>query len=157
AYSVTGTYVILITVTKAGAGTHQGTGAITVDAAPVETGPTATFSNNGPVPEGSTATVRFADPSVPSGLKYSYDFDNDGRFDTPDSDPPTATVPASFLTDGPATPIVTGRIAGATGHTDYTTAIDITNAPPVAGLLGPSHGVFGQPLSDSFQASDPSP
>ena len=66
-------------------------------------------SNDGPVPEGSTATVTFtgqADPSADdlAALVYSYDFDNDGTFEvTSSASRASATVPASFLANGPAT------------------------------------------------------
>src|SRR5262249_19453754 len=88
--------------------------------------PTATFGNDGDVQEGDTATVSFTDPTSPStsDLLYSYDFNNDGAFEISNSLSPTATVPASFLDDGPGTRIVHGRIADTLGaYTDYTTTI----------------------------------
>jgi VCBS repeat-containing protein len=153
-YASGGNFRVLITVTDNAGGVGSASFMVAVNS---DTDPTATFSDSGPVSEGSTATVSFTNPSEPSGLKYSYDFDNDGVFDITDSDSPTATVPTNFLTDGPGTHIVAGRIANATGHTDYTTAINITNAPPGAAVVGPTNGVFGQTLSYSFQAGDPSP
>ena len=68
--------------------------------------PTATLGNDGPVAEGSTATVTFSGQSDPSAddaatLTYSYDFDDDGTFEVDDSSSPSATVPARSSTTGP--------------------------------------------------------
>ena len=78
--------------------------------------PTATFANDGPVAEGSTATVTFSGQSDPSAddlanLTYSYDFDNDGIFEVIGSPSDSETVPARFLANGPATVTVLGRVA----------------------------------------------
>jgi hypothetical protein len=121
-----------------------------VDSTPAEltltnTTPTASFANGGAVPEGSTGTVSFSSPLDPSntdtaaGFTYSYDFDSDGNFEIVDSLSATATVPASFLADGPGSRTVTGRIKDKDGgSTDYTTTIPITNAAPIiTSLNGP--------------------
>ena len=69
--------------------------------------PTGTLSNNGPANEGSTASASFAGQSDPSsvdtaaGFRYSYDFNNDGVFEITDSTSSSATVPATYLNDGP--------------------------------------------------------
>lgn len=103
--------------------------------------PTAALGNGGSVTEGSTGTVSFtsqADASAidaTAGFKYSYDFDNDGAFEVANSTSATATVPASFLADGPATRMVSGRIADKDGgYTDYTTSIGVDNAAPVVAV-----------------------
>src|SRR5205807_2401258 len=69
--------------------------------------PTANFSSSGTANEGGSATVSFsnqADPSLAdrtAGFRYSYDFNNDGTFDVQNSGAAQATIPTSFLDDGP--------------------------------------------------------
>jgi uncharacterized delta-60 repeat protein len=109
--------------------------------------PTATFFNGGAVSEGSAGLVGFtgeADPSGPdttAGFKYSYDFNNDNNFEIVDSTSNSASVPASFLADGPGSRIVHGRIKDKDGgFTDYTTTITINNVTPVVNA-GPDANV----------------
>ena len=54
-----------------------------------------------------------ADPSADdlATLVYSYDFDNDGTFEVTASTSSSATVPASFLADGPGTRTVRAVVA----------------------------------------------
>jgi LPXTG-motif cell wall-anchored protein len=125
--------------------------------------PTATIGNNGPVAEGSTATVTFTGQSDPStadvgaGFAYSYDFDNNGTFEITGSASASATVPASFLDHGPSTRTVRGRIADKDGDfTDYTTVITVTNAAPTATINAPSTGTIGVPVTIKVGATDPS-
>lgn len=103
--------------------------------------PTATLSNGGPVNEGSTGTVSFSNPFDPStadsAFRYAFDFDNNGTFDSGNGtyagsgSSVSATVPASFLTDGNSTRTVRGRIIDKDGgFTDYTTAISVLNVAP---------------------------
>ncbi len=109
--------------------------------------PTATLGNNGPRAEGSTGTVTFSNQYDPSpsdtaaGFHYAYDFNNDGAFEVGDGTYPggttaaSATVPATYLDDGPGTRIVKGRILDVQGgYNDYLTTITINNAPPTATL-----------------------
>ena len=42
--------------------------------------------------------------------KYSFDFNNDGVFEIVDGTSASATVPASYLADGPGTRVVKRRI-----------------------------------------------
>lgn len=120
--------------------------------------PTATFSNNGPVRDGATAQVSFANQTDPSayntaqGFTYSYDFDNDGTFEVAGSTSASATVPAGYLT-GVSSRTVRGRIANADGaFTDYTTTI------AVDGVSAASSSVSGDEdtaLPITLNASDP--
>lgn len=133
--------------------------------------PTASFINNGPVSEGSTALVSFANPVEPSSadattLRYAYDFDDDGVFEIGASDyagsvvSASATVPAGFLADGPGTRTVRGRILDKDGaFSEYTTTITINNAPPTLtvdhatvtvdeGQTATNSGTFGDPGVD---------
>ena len=86
----------------------------------INTAPTAVLSNSGPVNEGSTASVSFSgqfDPSAAdtaAGFHYAYDFNNDGVFDVGNGTyagsgtSATATVPASYVADGPGSVNVEG-------------------------------------------------
>src|SRR5205085_4017566 len=107
-----GTYAVSLTVTDKDGGVSEDAETITV----VNVAPTGSVSNDGPVGEGSTATVSFGNVSDPSsvdtatGFTYSYDFDNDGTFEISDSSSATVTVPASYLPNGTGSRTVTARI-----------------------------------------------
>lgn len=105
--------------------------------------PTATFANSGAVNEGSTGSVSFSNQNDPSsvdtaaGFRYAYDFDNNGTFEIGDGSyagsgtATSATIPASYLADGPSARTVRGRILDKDGgFTDYTTAITVLNVAP---------------------------
>ncbi len=123
--------------------------------------PSATLGNDGPVAEGSTATVTFSavtDPSAAdaASLTYSYDFDNDGTFELTGT-APTATVPAQFLADGPGARTVRAVVADDDGgNLALTTEITITNAAPTATIDGPSTTTVGVPVTLKVGAVDPS-
>jgi hypothetical protein len=109
--------------------------------------PDATVSNNGPVNERSTATVSFSnvvDPSTAdtaAGFRYAYDFDNAGTYEIGGATYATAvtassaTVPASFLADGPASRTVRMLVIDkdGVGHL-YTTSITVDNVAPTGAL-----------------------
>ncbi len=109
--------------------------------------PDATVTNGGPVNEGSTGTVSFtnvtdgSDADTAAGFRYAYDFNNDGTYEVGG---PTyagavtassATVPASFLADGPGTRTVGMLVLDkdGVGH-GYTTTITINNVAPTGTL-----------------------
>ncbi len=110
--------------------------------------PTANFINSGNVNEGTpSATVTFASPTDPSptdvtaGLRYSYDFDNNGTYEIGGSGyllsvtSPSAVIPASFLDDGPRNLVVRGRIYDKDGaFTEYFTTIVVANVNPTGSL-----------------------
>ncbi|MCA9926799.1 MAG: Ig-like domain repeat protein, partial [Anaerolineales bacterium] len=163
---------VTITATTS-AGTNGYTGNTTSISFPLvvdNVPPSATFANNGPVNEGSSATVTFSnafDPSTArggdtySGFHYAYDFDNDGVFEVGDgtyagsSSVDSATVPTDFLVEGPDTHIVSGRIIDKDdGFTDYTTDITINNVAPIASISGPSDALVGQLTSFVVGAND---
>src|SRR5690606_27889744 len=85
-YADNGVYVVKVTVTDDDGGMDMETFTVTVE----NVAPTAVLSNDGPVDEGSSATVSFSDEFDPSpidaaaGFRYAYDFDNDGVFDVGD-------------------------------------------------------------------------
>src|SRR5206468_3515650 len=99
----------------------------------------ATFTNGGPVSEGSTAKVTFSSVTGGSGgYKYSYDFGNDGTFEVVNSTSATATVPATYLDDGPGTRVVHGRVRDSRGEfADFTTTVPINNVAPMPSISGP--------------------
>src|SRR5262249_47721102 len=83
-YADTGTYTATLTVTDSLGLTATATALATI----ANVAPTATsFTNNGPVTLGSPVTFTMTggtDPStvdVAAGLKYSFDFDNNGTFE----------------------------------------------------------------------------
>ena len=93
--------------------------------------PTATFSAGPAVNLGSPAAASFTnavDPSpadMSAGLKYSYDFNNDGTFDVVDSSSASAIVPASYLT-APGTFTIGGRVKDKDGaSTSYTSTVTV--------------------------------
>jgi YD repeat-containing protein len=126
--------------------------------------PTATFSGDTSVNEGSTATVGFSNQvnsqGVPttSGFTYSYDFNNSGTFQISNSTSASATVPESYLDDGPGSLTVHGRITDPSGlFTDYTTTISILNVNPTAALANNGPVTEGGTATVSFtNPSDPS-
>src|SRR5207244_3686084 len=113
--------------------------------------------NGGAVNEHSTGTVSFTNASGGSGgYKYSYDFDNNGTFEVSNSSNATATVPASYLDDGPGSRVVHGRITDSAGaFADYTTTISINNVVPSVTLANVS-GTAGSAINLSATVSDPS-
>ncbi len=125
--------------------------------------PVAAFCNGGAVDERSAGLVTFSaayDPSrddTDAGFRYSYDFDNDGRFEVVGSASASFVVPAAYLDDGPAVRTVRGRIEDKDGGTtDYLTDIVVRNVAPSVGVAGDDLGVRGQPRDFVVQASDPS-
>jgi Thrombospondin type 3 repeat len=128
--------------------------------------PTGTLGNGGSVNEGSTGSVSFTGESDPSsadtaaGFRYSYDFDNDGTFEVTDSASASATVPASYLADGPGSRTVKGRIKDKDGgFTDYTTTITINNVKPTVTIGSLSGGgvacIGGNTVTLGFSWTDP--
>src|SRR5262249_23499629 len=130
-YADQGTYTVTVKVSDNSGGSD--TKSFLAIVAPVS--PTATLSNNGPVPEGApSATVSFStqfDPSsadTVAGFHYAYDTNNDGTFDVGDGTyagsvtSASQNVPASLLTEGPSDHTVTARIIDKDGQfTDYQT------------------------------------
>ena len=124
--------------------------------------PTASLGNGGAVEEGSTGSVSFSsqfDPSVAdtnAGFTYSYDFNNDGTFEIIDGASASATVPASFLDDGPGSRTVAARIKYTDGGlTGYTTTITIDNVAPTVDLNGLDNANEGGLRGYNYTSSDP--
>ncbi len=122
----------------AGTTSYPANSAVTVQVGNAD--PIAVFSSVGSVAEGSVGTVGFTSPFDPSGadaaagFTYSFDFDDDGKFDLV-TNSPSAVVPASLTADGPATITLHGRITDKDGgFTDYTTTLQVLNVAPSATL-----------------------
>ena len=109
--------------------------------------PSGTLANDGPVVEGGSAQVTFSGVTDPSaadaaaGVRYAYDFDDDGTFDVGGSTYATAVtsasaaVPAALTADGPATRTVRAVVVDKDGGLrSFTTTVTVTNAAPTGAL-----------------------
>jgi subtilisin-like proprotein convertase family protein len=133
--------------------------------------PTAVLNNAGIAIEGQATSVNFqnqADPSptdTVAGFKYAFDFNNDGSWDLGSGSTYTAgvstfnpTIPASFITEGPATLTVRARIFDKDGaFNTYTTTITIQNANPAASFSNLGAVLEGQLPSVQFSNTVDSP
>ena len=103
--------------------------------------PTATLSNNGPVAEGSPATVSFSGQSIPGTsdtFTYSFDWNNDGIYEIVDQ--VDASAQYTWFDNGLYT--VKAKIKDKDGgYNEYTTVVTVDNVPPTAALSnnGPVH------------------
>ncbi|NOY99459.1 MAG: beta-propeller fold lactonase family protein, partial [Chloroflexi bacterium] len=122
--------------------------------------PSASLINNGPVNEGSTATVSFIGVSDPSNvdnssLTFSYDFDDDGSFEQTDIASSSFTVPAAYLDDD-GTCTVRGLIKDKDGgYSEVFTTITIQNVAPTLSIIGTGSSLEGSSYALSLSASDP--
>ena len=108
--------------------------------------PSGTFGNGGSVGEGGTGQVSFTAVTDPASadapsVRYGYDFNNDGTYEVGGgtyasaTTATSATVPASFLADGPSTRTVGGVVIDKDGgQRPYTTTITVTNLAPTGTL-----------------------
>jgi hypothetical protein len=149
--STAGNHVVHGRITDSSGAFADYTTVITVNA--VNSPPTATFANGGPVTQGSTATVSFSGATGGSGgYTYSYDFDNNGIFEISNSSVAQATVPAFYLTTVGGH-VVHGRITDSSGSfTDYTTTI-IVNGLPTATFTSGGAVDLGQTANVSFSGA----
>ena len=164
-YTDNGVFEVMVTLNDSGGGTDTQSFMVNVS----NVAPLAALGNDGPVDEGSSATVSFSgqiDPSsddTSAGFRYAYDFDNDGTFEVGDGTfagsviDANQVVPASFLSDGPATVTVSGRILDDDGgFTDVTTDITVLNvAPSIAADAASVTVDEGQTAANSGTFSDP--
>src|SRR6185437_11599402 len=154
-----GSYVVHLKVTDANGLSSFAEATITI----TNLAPTATLSNNGPVNENSPMTVSFTNPSDPSaadtkaGFHYSIVTDPSQLATSYDTATDGPSKEFTF-SDGPATPIVYGRIFDKDGgYTDYQTTVIVNNMPPTAAVSGPTASVQGQAQNFTFTAQDDSP
>src|SRR5207245_312217 len=146
-YASPGTYTIALSAADKDGGVGSATTSFTVAALP-----TATFGGPASVNEGATtAKVTFASATGGSGgYTYSYDFNNDGTFEVTASSTANATIPESYLDDGPSARVVHGRITDSLGgHTDYTASIAVGNVAPTATLSNNGPTGPGSPVTVS--------
>lgn len=112
--------------------------------------PTGSLNGPGTVTEGSTTALvgysailgtqfDLSPVDLQTGLRFAYDFDNNGVFDLGDGTFAGSTaqsqvmIPASLLTDGPAVRTVRARIIDKDGgFTDSTVDVTVTNVAPTA-------------------------
>jgi rhamnogalacturonan endolyase len=103
---------------------------------PANTAPTGVLSLPSTASEGSSPTVGLTGVNdsaadVAAGLRYSFDFDNNGTFDLTGSTSATTAMPANFLADGPAVRQVRVRVMDRYGaFNDYTGSMQVTNVVP---------------------------
>lgn len=127
--------------------------------------PDGTLGNDGPVVEGSDATIAFAGASDPSagdaaaGLHYAFDLDDDGNYDVGDgtyANSP-ATPSAKLKTDDDGVLTVSAAIIDRDGGiTKKTTNVTVTNGAPTATITAPTPAVVGSALEFTLGADDPS-
>jgi hypothetical protein len=161
-YSDSGTYTVTVKVTdKDTAASNTITFQVTVENAP----PTATLANNGPVNEGSAATITFsnqADSSaddVAAGFHYAYSCSNgDLSGATYASTAGSTASTTCTFDDGPSTHTVKARIIDKDdGFTEYTTIVTVDNVNPTASLGNSGPVNEGSPATISFSGQfDPS-
>ena len=129
----------------------------------LDTAPNATFSGTN-TSQGGSSTVSFTGASSPSqaethaGLKYSYDFSDDGSFDITNSTSASAAVPASLLAQA-GSYVIHGRFSDSSGaSTDYTASITVSGvAPTVSGVPNPNLPVSVPAGTTVYVGPAPSP
>ncbi len=99
--------------------------------------PTATLSNNGPVNEGSPATISFSNQFDPSsadtaaGFHYAFACDNGSLAAATYAGSGTSASTSCTYPDGPSTHTVRARIIDKDdGFTEYTTDVTVNNVAP---------------------------
>ena len=130
-----GTYPVKATIFDKDGGSTEYTTTVVV----TNVAPTATFSADASIAEGSAATLGFTAPFDPSsadtaaGFTYAYDCGSGYGAATSD-----ATATCTF-DDGPSTHLVRGTIFDKDGGaTEYTATVDVTNVAPTATLSTPA-------------------
>jgi hypothetical protein len=123
--------------------------------------PTATFANDGPIDEGSSATISFTNPLDPSGADtahgFHYSFSTDekqlaGAYDTAD----TRSSQSIYFDDNGENGgyTVYGRIFDKDdSYTEYITTVVVNNVPPTATLS--NDGPIGEGSSSTISFTEP--
>jgi hypothetical protein len=118
--------------------------------------PTAILGNNGPVNEGSPATITFSGQSDPSstdtaaGFHYAYDCSGGSTTTaTYSSGSITSATSSCTYNDGPADKTVAAWIFDKDGaSTRYTTSVHVNNVPPT--VTAPANQAADEGTSKSF-------
>lgn len=117
--------------------------------------PTADLTNDGPKDEGSAVTVSFSNQTDPGTdtFTYSFDWDNDGVYETVDQ----ASSSATYTWNENGTYTVGGRIKDDDGgYNEYTTTVTVNNVAPTADLGNNGPKDEGTAVTVSFtNQSDP--
>ncbi len=154
-----GSYVVTLSATDKDDGTGSDNKTITVN----NVAPTGTLSNNGPVSEGSPATIGFSsqfDPSsadTTAGFHYAVSCTNgDLSGATYAGSGASASTNCTFNDNGTYT--VKGRIIDKDdGYTEYTTDVTVNNVAPTGTLSNNGPMDEGSPATISFSDQfDPS-
>lgn len=129
--------------------------------------PSGTLDAPTSVIEGNSASVSFSDVNDPSaadeaaGIRFAYDFDNDGVYEIGDDSyagavtAASAAIPAALLDDGPATHTVAATVIDRDGGlTRYTVDVTVTNAEPTGTFDGPTEVAEGDTALFSFSDID---
>jgi len=141
-------------------GENEYTFAVTIN----NVAPTAALGNNGPVNEGSPATISFSAQSDPgpvdttAGLRYAYACDNTSLAGATYAGSGASASTTCTYSDGPSDRIVRGRIIDKDGgYNEYTTSVHVDNVAPTATLSnnGPVNEGNAAVITFSGQA-DPS-
>ena len=127
--------------------------------------PTATLSNNGPVNEGSAATISVGSPAdvssadTAAGFHYAYDCNNGSLAAATYAN--TAANGASTsctFNDNGSFPVKARIIDKDGGYTEYTTMVAVNNVAPRVTISGPASGALyavGTPVTFSGSFTDP--
>jgi hypothetical protein len=152
--------VVAIKVTDGTAESNEATRSVSV----ANVAPSATLSNNGPVDEGSVATVSFSNQSDPSGadtaagFHYAYSCSNGDLSSATYAGSGSSASTTCTYGDGPSDHTVKARIIDRDGgDSEYTTSVHVRNVDPTATLS--NHGPVdeGSAATVSFSnQSDPS-
>jgi hypothetical protein len=160
AYDDNGTYTVTETITDKDGGSDTQTFKVTID----NVAPTAALGNNGPVDEGSPATISFSgqhDPSsadTAAGFHYAYDC-NGGSLAgaTYSGSGSSPTKQCTYADNGTYT--VSGRIIDKdNGSTEYTTNVVVRNVVPT--VTPPANQTADEGSSTNFglgSFGDPGP
>ncbi len=126
--------------------------------------PTATLSNDGPVDEGSPATVSFSNQFDPSsadtaaGFHYAFDCNDGSLAGATYASSGTSASTTCTYDDGPSDHTVRARILDKDGgYSEYTTVVHVNNVAPTADLGNDGPVDEGSPATVSFSNQfDPS-
>ena len=126
------------TVTLTATDADGGMGTTTFSLVVNNLGPVATISNNGPVAEGSPATISFSNPldaspeDVTAGFHYAFACDNGSLSTATYASSSSTSFTTCVFSEPPTSHVVRARIIDKdNGFSEYTTTVLVSNANPV--------------------------